>query len=272
MRALMRLLCCAVLAVGLATAAKAQSNTDTYFYTPGGGGVNGAVGMCLNTSNKAVPCNAANVQPQPVTVVGGSGSTSTANQGTAGTNAQAWWVQIGNGTVGPATVSTQGQDGLAGTNLLGVYSQGMLFNGSTLSIQRDVAGWLANGFGTAATAAVPTSSANGAITPVVSAAAESAHVLKASAGNLYSVYAANQTANAGVLMILNAVSAPADGAVTPLECAALPANGNATISYNPGPASRFSTGIVAILSSGANCFSKNTTTNVITGFIRGSVQ
>lgn len=46
----------------------AQSpNTDTYFYTPGGGGVNGALGMCLNTSNKAVPCSAAGVQPSPVT-------------------------------------------------------------------------------------------------------------------------------------------------------------------------------------------------------------
>lgn len=45
----------------------AQSpNTDTYFYTPGGGGVNGAVGMCLNTSNKAVPCSGLNVQPSPV--------------------------------------------------------------------------------------------------------------------------------------------------------------------------------------------------------------
>lgn len=47
--------------------ALAQSpNTENYFYTPGGSGVNGAVGMCLNTSNKAVPCNAANVAPSPV--------------------------------------------------------------------------------------------------------------------------------------------------------------------------------------------------------------
>jgi hypothetical protein len=50
-----------------AAPALAQSpNTDTYFYTPGGGGVNGALGMCLNTSNKAVPCSAANVVPSPV--------------------------------------------------------------------------------------------------------------------------------------------------------------------------------------------------------------
>jgi hypothetical protein len=49
--------------------AMAQSpNTDTYFYTPGGGGVNGGLGMCLNSSNKAVPCNAAGVPPSPVSL------------------------------------------------------------------------------------------------------------------------------------------------------------------------------------------------------------
>jgi hypothetical protein len=63
MLALVALLCLQALP------ALAQSpNTDTYFYTPGGGGVNGALGMCLNASNKAVPCNAANVLPSPVTV------------------------------------------------------------------------------------------------------------------------------------------------------------------------------------------------------------
>lgn len=49
--------------------ALAQSpNTDTYFYTPGGGGVNGAMGMCLNVSNppRAVPCSSAGVAPSPV--------------------------------------------------------------------------------------------------------------------------------------------------------------------------------------------------------------
>lgn len=54
-----------VLIAGLSPAMP-QSNTDTYFYTPGGGGVNGAVGMCLNASNKAVPCNASGVLPSPV--------------------------------------------------------------------------------------------------------------------------------------------------------------------------------------------------------------
>lgn len=65
----LRLLLAATMLVAPVADAFAQSpNTDTYFYTPGGGGVNGALGMCLNTSNKAVPCSATNVVPSPVTV------------------------------------------------------------------------------------------------------------------------------------------------------------------------------------------------------------
>jgi hypothetical protein len=65
----MRKMLLALVALLLSWPALAQSpNTDTYFYTPNGGGVNGAIGMCLNTSNKAVPCSAANVVPSPVSV------------------------------------------------------------------------------------------------------------------------------------------------------------------------------------------------------------
>jgi hypothetical protein len=67
MRNLRLLLAAAILFVATNVGVFAQ-NTDTYFYTPGGGGVNGAVGMCLNTSNKAVPCSALNVQPSPVSL------------------------------------------------------------------------------------------------------------------------------------------------------------------------------------------------------------
>lgn len=213
------------------------------------------------------PCNAISAT-NPLPVTGGGGGATTANQGTAGTNAQAWWVQIGNGTVGPATVSAQGVDGLAGTNLLGVYNQNMLYGGTTLSLQRDIAGAsLATGFGVAATGIVPSSSANNATTGAQTGAAANSLVLKASAGNLFSVYATNLTATAGFLVVLNATTAPADGAITPLECVPLPANGNASISYNPGPAKRFSTGITAVVTSAATCFTK--TTGTLTAFIKG---
>jgi len=108
-----------------------------------------------------------------------------------------------------------------------------------------------------------------AIPSVASPSAEFSRVLLAAPGQLYNVYAANATATAGFLLILNSTTVPADGVVTPLDCVALPANGNATLSFNPGPASAYSTGITAVLSSGANCFTK--TTGVITGFIKASV-
>lgn len=43
----------------------AAQNSDTYFGTPGGGGVNGAVGMCLDASNKARPCSDPLALPSP---------------------------------------------------------------------------------------------------------------------------------------------------------------------------------------------------------------
>lgn len=119
-------------------------------------------------------------------------------------------------------------------------------------------------------AVVPTPLGQYAIAPIVSASAENSHVLKAAAGNVYAVYAANHTATAGFLLLFNSLTAPGDGAVTPAGCAALPASGSASISYGSGPPGYYSTGIVAVLSSGANCFTK--TTGTITGFIGGSVQ
>lgn len=116
---------------------------------------------------------------------------------------------------------------------------------------------------------IPSAASGAGITPVVSASAEATHVLKASGGNLYSVYATNLTATAGFLLILNSTSAPGDGAVTPLECVPLPGNGSASINYSGGPPAVFSTGITAVITSAATCFTK--TTGVITGFIKGSV-
>lgn len=119
-----------------------------------------------------------------------------------------------------------------------------------------------------ATIPAPSSSASFAITPVVSSSGESSHVLKGSAGNLYSVYATNLTTTPGFLAVLNATSAPADGAITPLDCIPLPAGGLASFNYNIPAA--YSTGITAVVTSASTCFTK--TTGVITAFIKGGVQ
>lgn len=147
----------------------------------------------------------------------------------------------------------------------------LLWNTGNYDRQRAINGAVAAGTGTAAVAIAPTSSAAGGITPVVSAAAENNHVLKATAGNVYSASATNLTATAGFLVLLNATTSPADGAITPLACAPLPANGVATVNYAGGsPPAVFATGIVAVVTSANACFTK--TTGVITAFISGQVQ
>jgi len=118
---------------------------------------------------------------------------------------------------------------------------------------------------------LPSTSATYGITPVVSASLENSHILDASPGNLYSVYASNLTGGAaGNLQIFNATSAPVDGAVTPIVCVPFNSNGVALANYLNGPPAVFATGITAVISSATSCFTK--TTGVLTGFISGMVK
>lgn len=94
----------------------------------------------------------------------------------------------------------------------------------------------------------PTASSAFAITPGASASLEAGHVLKASAGNLYSLYVMT-TSVAGFLMTFNATSIPANGAVNPVECIQIPAGSAAAISFDGAPPDYYSTGIVAVFSS-----------------------
>lgn len=132
---------------------------------------------------------------------------------------------------------------------------------------------LSAGGSTVGTNELPTASATYGIAPIVSASAENNHVFKASAGNVYSVTAVNLTATAGFLVLLDATSAPVDGAITPKACAPLPANtagGAASIKYDLGALGAYATGITAVVTSAATCFTK--TTGVITAFLSGQVK
>lgn len=100
--------------------------------------------------------------------------------------------------------------------------------------------------------ASPSPSSITGLVPVVSTAAEASKVFKASAGNLYA-YQVTTGAAAGYVMIFNATSAPADGAVTPVKCVAVPAGATVGVSVNPPEA--FSTGITAVFST-TGCFTK----------------
>jgi hypothetical protein len=108
------------------------------------------------------------------------------------------------------------------------------------------------------------------ITPTVTATAVASLVLKASAGLVYSAYATNNTSTAGFFVLLNAISDPTSGTVKPLACAALPANGTASINYIPTPPALFNVGITAVMTSASSCYT--ITEGTITGFIGGTVK
>jgi len=115
-------------------------------------------------------------------------------------------------------------------------------------------------------AATPTSSSVNAIVPVRTTAVASNIVLKASAGNLYSINIVTG-ASAGYLMVFDAVAAPADGAVTPVKCLPIAANVGLETNMRSMP-EYFATGITAVFST-TGCFTK---TASATAFISGDVK
>lgn len=231
--------------------------------TPDGsasGFAQGSVAMCLNGSNQAVPCSAA--VPLQVTGGGGGGGTSdatAANQTSQITQATATNTVLGAKTDAKSTAT----DGTS-ISFMQVMKQ------ISASVQAPA---LPTGAATetsvaaiaASAAIIPTATATNAITPVVSTAAEGSHVLKAGAGNLYGL-SVTTGASAGYVMIFNATSAPADGAVTPIKCYSVPATSSFGASWN-NPAA-FSTGITVVFST-TGCFTK---TISATAFISGEVK
>lgn len=99
----------------------------------------------------------------------------------------------------------------------------------------------------------PTAAATSGTAGNATAAAASALVVKASAGNLYGLNVTSGAA-AGFVMIFNAVSAPADGAVTPARCIPLAASTGIELNYRALPMA-FTTGITVVFST-TGCFSK----------------
>jgi hypothetical protein len=95
---------------------------------------------------------------------------------------------------------------------------------------------------------------NAPATPVVSAAVEGSHVLKASPGALLSLYVYNSGA-AAFLMVFNSTTVPADGAVTPIECIPVGAASYQYLNFAPQPPEWYSTGISAAIST-TGCFTK----------------
>lgn len=120
--------------------------------------------------------------------------------------------------------------------------------------------------------AAPSGNATAGVAPVVCGSAVSSCVLKASAGNLYAVYA--DCTAACWLMVFNATSAPANGATTAgiaasnmTECVPIAAGGVGGVAYSVFPAI-YTTGMTATISSTACA----TLTLSTVGFIHGLVK
>lgn len=104
-------------------------------------------------------------------------------------------------------------------------------------------------------------------TPVVSAAAEGSHVLKASPGCLISVYV-TIGATGGFLMVFNSTTVPADGAVLPQDCIQVAASTSNYLNWAPQPPEFFSMGISVAFST-TGCFTKTVSA---TAFFHALVQ
>ena len=122
------------------------------------------------------------------------------------------------------------------------------------------------------TVPAPTSSSALALTATTCGSAVSSCVLKASAGNLYGVYA--QCTAACWLMVFNSTSAPSNGSTTAgsssgnlVECVDVSAGSGKSITYPIYPRA-FSVGLTAAISSTA-C---GTLTLSTVGFVSGSVM
>ena len=112
----------------------------------------------------------------------------------------------------------------------------------------------------------PSSGGGLAVAPSSSTAAEGARVLKATAGNVYSI-SVTSGASAGYVMVFNSATAPADGAVTPVKCWSLAATSSMHMTFNPVPM-HLGTGVTVVFST-TGCFTK---TASATAHISGEVR
>jgi hypothetical protein len=150
-----------------------------------------------------------------------------------------------------------------GTLRAGIADIPHLFNGTTFDRARSDA----NVTGAALTVPMPTTTAAAGITPVVSAALESNHVIKGSAGNLYA-FSVTTGATAGFVLISNSTTAPTAGgaAIAPLGCYIIAANQTLGVTLNPPMAA--STGITLVFSSSGCLTNTASTTAFFAGYAK----
>lgn len=129
-----------------------------------------------------------------------------------------------------------------------------LTDGQATSLRTDLFGRLYVDVHNAVTV-IPNSGMQGANGVMVATTAlASSLVVSAGTGNLLYLNVVNG-ASAGFVMVFNATSAPADGAVTPALCYTMAANSTLQLPTNAIAQPFFATGIVVVFST-TGCFSK----------------
>jgi hypothetical protein len=185
----------------------------------------------------------ATVNPLSMTVAGGLRVTPSGLTASGGTDTTSNPILVGGkqfGTNTPYFLAVDSAGAIKAT-AIGGYNSTLptISNGASNQHQLTVNGLLL-------TAPSPTTDANAAAVPSVTSAVANSLVLKASAGNGYRYSCANG-ASAGYLMVFNATSAPADGAVTPMYAIPVAANSFVEMNHSIIP-DRFSTGITLVFS------------------------
>ena len=228
---------------GVSTGDEATFTAGTSLFAGGGGFfqttptnaplTNGQQGMFQLTANRALFTNLRNASGAEVGVAAAPLQVSLAN-----TAANATAVKVDGSTVTQPVSGTVTSNAGTGTRTVA----GSVGISQTTDITT-------NGVEIAPTAAAAAGIAAGSSTAV-----EGSHVIKAGAGNLYDLYV-TAGATAGFVMTFNATTAPADGAVTPVNCVQAAANQTTGLSFGSGPPEVYSTGISAVFSS-TGCFTK----------------
>lgn len=250
------------------------TNTHISAITAGGTtSLNVAGGVGLVTGFGVTPA----VTNQSVNVAQVNGVTTLTGAGATGTGAQRVGVAQDTTTIAGSAPGTAGTPSTNVVSVQGVVggtalpaSQSGTWNIGTVTTVTNPVGVKGLDGSTISSASNPVSTISGALTQVSTSALAANLVVSAGGANLWSFdVAADATLSAAPwwIFVFNNTSAPADGAVTPAKCYALPAGATSFTGGFPSGIA-FSTGITISVSS-TGCFSKTSSTHA---FISGDFR
>ena len=205
----------------------------------------------------------------PAQLASGGGGSTSVTQGTTP------WVdnitQWGSATLGAASAWGVAPTGnVPGFNANIVASVALPVTGTFWQATQPVSGTFWQAIQPVSGTIQPSAASSSGLTPSSTVALASSQIVKASAGNLYSFEVSADSTLSGSpwwIMIFNATTLPADGAVTPTKCYAM-SSGQTSAAYAWMIPVQFSTGIVIGVST-TGCFTK---TASVHAFISGDAQ